>query len=171
MEEDLPWENQVKYFGLILDSKLSFRQHAKYNSDKFWNKVHMIIPLIGRHTPLSLNNKVVLFKQILRPILTYSAPIWCVTAKTHRSKIQILQNKILRIMTNAPWFVRNDVIHKDLKIELIEDHVKNLSRKFFSQLLDHKNPLINGQVEYAHTNGKYPYPYSTTKWSLPIKPP
>ncbi|GBO07200.1 RNA-directed DNA polymerase from mobile element jockey [Araneus ventricosus] len=171
MEEDLPWENQVKYLGLILDSKLSFRQHAKYNSDKFWNKVHMIIPLIGRHSPLSLNNKVLLFKQILRPILTYSAPIWCITAKTHRRKIQILQNKILRIMTNAPWFVRNDVIHKDLKIELIEDHVKNLSRKFFSQLQDHKNPLINGQVEYAHTNGKYPYPYSTTKWSLPIKPP
>ncbi|GBM90127.1 RNA-directed DNA polymerase from mobile element jockey [Araneus ventricosus] len=171
MVEDLPRENQVKYLGLILDSKLSFRQHAKYNSDKFWNKVHMIIPLIGRHSPLSLNNKVLLFKQILRPILTYSAPIWCITAKTHRRKIQILQNKILRIMTNAPWFVRNDVIHKDLKIELIEDHVKNLSRKFFSQLQDHKNPLINGQVEYAHTKGKYPYPYSTTKWSLPIKPP
>ncbi|GBM41920.1 RNA-directed DNA polymerase from mobile element jockey [Araneus ventricosus] len=125
MEEDLPWENQVKYLGLILDSKLSFRQHAKYNSDKFWNKVHTIIPLIGRHSPLSLNNK----------------------------------------------FARNDVIHKDLKMEMIEDHVKNISRKFFTQLQDHKNPLINGQVENAHKNGKYPYPYSTTKWSLPLKPP
>ncbi|GBN60350.1 hypothetical protein AVEN_226503-1 [Araneus ventricosus] len=131
----------------------------------------MIILLIGRHSPLSLNNKVLLFKQILRPILTYSAPIWCITAKTHRRKIQILQNKNLRIMTNAPWFVRNDVIHKDLKIETIEDHVKNLSRKFFSQLQDHKNPLINDQVECAHKNGKNPYPYSTTKWSLPLKPP
>ncbi|GBN84495.1 hypothetical protein AVEN_86678-1 [Araneus ventricosus] len=131
----------------------------------------MIIPLIGRHSPLSLNSKVLLFKQILRPILTYSAPIWCITAKTHRRKIQMLQNKILRIMKNAPWFVRNDVIHKDLKIELIEDHVKTLSRKFFSQLQDYKNPRINGQVEYAHTNGKYPYPYSTTKWSLSLKPP
>ncbi|GBM45596.1 RNA-directed DNA polymerase from mobile element jockey [Araneus ventricosus] len=116
MDEDLTWENQVKYFGLIVHIKLSFRKHAKYNSDKFWNKVHMIIPLIGRHSPLSLNNKVILFKQILRPILTYSAPIWCTTAKTHRRKIQTLRNKILRIITNTPWFVRNDVIHKDLKI-------------------------------------------------------
>ncbi|GBN57609.1 hypothetical protein AVEN_141751-1, partial [Araneus ventricosus] len=63
-------------------------------------------------------------------------------------------------MTNAPLFVRNDVIRKDLKIEMIEDHMKNISRKFFTQLQDHKNPLINGQV---NKNGKYPYPYSTTK--------
>ncbi|GBN90447.1 hypothetical protein AVEN_19184-1 [Araneus ventricosus] len=123
-------------------------------TDKFLNKVYMIIPLIGRHSPLSQNNKVLLFK----PILTYSAPIWCITAKPLGGKIQILQNKIIRIMTNGPWYVRNDVIHKDLKIEMVEDHLKNISRKFFSQLQDHKNPLINGQVEYAHTNGKYPYP-------------
>ncbi|GBN76411.1 RNA-directed DNA polymerase from mobile element jockey [Araneus ventricosus] len=171
MEEDLPWENQVKYLGLILDSKLSFRQHAKYNSDKFWNKVHLIIPLIGRHSPLSLNNKVLLFKQILRPILTYSAPILCITANTHKTKNNILQNKILRIVTNAPSFERNDAIHKNVKIEMIEDHVKNISRKFFTQLQNHKNSLINGQVEYSHKNGKYPYPYSTTKWSLSLKPP
>ncbi|GBO21656.1 hypothetical protein AVEN_74482-1 [Araneus ventricosus] len=74
-------------------------------------------------------------------------------------------------MTNAPWFLRNDVIHKDLKIEMIEDHVKNIPRKFFTRLQDYKNPLINCQVEYAHKNGKYPYPYSTNKWSLPLIPP
>ncbi|GBN48146.1 RNA-directed DNA polymerase from mobile element jockey [Araneus ventricosus] len=170
MEEDLTWENQVKYLGLILDTKLSFRKQDKCNSETFWNKVHMILPLIGRHSLLSLNNKVLLFKQTLRPILTYCAPIWCIAAKTHRRKIQILQNKILRIMTNAHWFVRKDVIHKDLKIEMIEYHVKNIPRKFFSQFQDHKNPLINGQVEYAYRNGQYPYPYSTTKWSLPLKP-
>ncbi|GBN20083.1 RNA-directed DNA polymerase from mobile element jockey [Araneus ventricosus] len=163
--------NTDKKKQFFYEKDIPAKQHAKYNSDKFWNKVHIIIPLIGRHSPLSLNNKVLLFKQIFRPILTYYAPIWCITANTHRRKIQILQKKILRIMTNAPWFVRSDVIHKDLKIEMIEDHVKNISRRFFSQLQDHKNPLINGQVEYAYTNGKYAYPYSTTKWSLPLKPP
>ncbi|GBN65883.1 RNA-directed DNA polymerase from mobile element jockey [Araneus ventricosus] len=98
-DEQLTWEPQVKYLGLILDNKLAFRQHTKYNSDKFWNKVHLIIPLIGRRTCLSLSNKVLLFKQVLRPILTYAAQIWGLSAKSHRKKIQILQNKILRMMT------------------------------------------------------------------------
>ncbi|GBN36236.1 RNA-directed DNA polymerase from mobile element jockey [Araneus ventricosus] len=142
-DEQLTWEPQVKYHGLILDNKLTFRQHTKYNSDKFWNKVHLIILLIGRRSCLSLRNKVLLFKQVLRPILTYAAQIWGFTAKSHRKKTQILQNKILRIMTNAPWFVRNEVIHDDLQIENIETHIKDLSRKFFNKIADHPNPLIS----------------------------
>ncbi|GBL75092.1 RNA-directed DNA polymerase from mobile element jockey [Araneus ventricosus] len=139
-DEQLTWEPQVKYLGLILDNKLSCRQHIKHNSEKFWNKVHLIIPLIGRHSCLSLNNKVLMNKQVLRPILTYATQIWGLSAKTHRKKIQTLQNKILRMMTNAPWFVRNEVIHNDLQIESIETHVKNLSRKFFSKIAD--TPLL-----------------------------
>ncbi|GBL83824.1 putative RNA-directed DNA polymerase from transposon BS, partial [Araneus ventricosus] len=170
-DETLEWNSQVKYLGLYLDSKLTFRQHAKYNSDKFWAKVHLIIPLIGRHSVLSLNNKVLLFKQILRPILSYSAQIWGITAKCHHKKIQILQNKILRIMTNSPWFVRNEVIHKDLNIESIEEFIKKLSRKFFLKIPNHSNYLISSQIEFTHSNGKHKYPYATAKWSLPLKPP
>ncbi|GBO46472.1 RNA-directed DNA polymerase from mobile element jockey [Araneus ventricosus] len=115
-EEDLSWGMEIKYLGLILDPKLTFRNHIKYNTDKFWAKVREIIPLIGRKSPLFLKNKVLLFKQILRPILTYASEIWGLAVKTHLKKVQIMQNKILRIMTNAPWYIRNDVIHKDLKL-------------------------------------------------------
>ncbi|GBM27765.1 RNA-directed DNA polymerase from mobile element jockey [Araneus ventricosus] len=104
-EEELSWDMEVKYSGLILDSKLTFRIHIKYNTDKFWVKVHVIILLIGRKSPLSLNNKVLLFKQILRPILTYASQIWGLSAKTHVKKVKIMQNKILRIMTNASWYI------------------------------------------------------------------
>ncbi|GBN76409.1 hypothetical protein AVEN_178868-1 [Araneus ventricosus] len=49
----------------------------------------------------------------------------------------------------CPWSVRNDVIHKDLKIELIEDHVKNLLENLSVNFKTTKPLLINGQVEYA----------------------
>ncbi|GBO45706.1 putative RNA-directed DNA polymerase from transposon X-element, partial [Araneus ventricosus] len=170
-EEELSWDKEVKYLGLILDSKLTFHSHIKYNTDKFWAKVHVIIPLIGRKSPLSLNNKVLLFKQILRPILTYASQIWGLAAKTHLKKVQIMQNKILRIMTNAPWYIRNDVIHKDLKLESAENHIQVLSRKFFQQITRNTNPTILEQLNFTNNNGKYPFPYATTKWTLPLKPP
>ncbi|GBM99219.1 hypothetical protein AVEN_182327-1 [Araneus ventricosus] len=100
---------------------------------------------------------------------TYSSQIWGITAKTDREKIQTLQNKILRVMTNASWFVRNDVIHEDIQIEICEEHTKKLPRKFF-QIADHKNPLISNRIEFAHNNGKHPNPFCSTKWSLPLKP-
>ncbi|GBM60688.1 putative RNA-directed DNA polymerase from transposon X-element [Araneus ventricosus] len=99
-DEDLTWDKEVKYLGLILDDKLTFRSHLKYNTEKFWAKVHLLIPLIGRRSPLTLENKLLLFKQVLRPIFTYVAQIWGLAAFSNRKKAQILQNKILRIIVN-----------------------------------------------------------------------
>ncbi|GBL87800.1 RNA-directed DNA polymerase from mobile element jockey [Araneus ventricosus] len=123
------------------------------------------------NSSLSLENKIILFKQVLRPILTYAAPIWGLAAPSNRKKLQILQNKLLRIIVNAPWFIRNSVIHSDLQIELIEDHIQKLSRKFFTGIIDHPNNLIADQTDFTEFNGRYRYPYATTKLSLPLKPP
>ncbi|GFW98282.1 hypothetical protein TNCV_1091601 [Trichonephila clavipes] len=39
-------------------------------------------------SPLSLENKVILYKQILRPVITYGSPVWGAAAATHMKKIQ-----------------------------------------------------------------------------------
>ncbi|GBM46176.1 putative RNA-directed DNA polymerase from transposon X-element [Araneus ventricosus] len=169
--EDLTWDKEVKYLGLILDNKLTFRSHFKYSTEKFWAKVHLLIPLIGRRSPLALENKLLLFKQVLRPILTYAAQIWGLAAPSNRKKAQILKNKILRIMVNAPWYVKNSVIHNDLKIQTMDEFIKDLSRKFFQKLVNHTNPTVLDQFNYTHNNGKYAFRYATTKWPTPLKPP
>ncbi|GBN07488.1 hypothetical protein AVEN_161195-1 [Araneus ventricosus] len=84
--EELSWDKEAKYLGFILDSKLTFRSRIKYKTDKFWAKDHVSIPFIGRKSPLSLNNKVLLFKQILCPIFTYVSKTWGLATKTHLKK-------------------------------------------------------------------------------------
>ncbi|GBN96959.1 RNA-directed DNA polymerase from mobile element jockey [Araneus ventricosus] len=162
---------RLKYLSLILDSKLTFRSHIKYNTDKFWAKGHVIIHLIGRKPPLSLNSKVLLFKQVLRPILIYASQIWGLADKTHLKEVQIMQNKIFSIMTNVPWYIRNDLIHKDLKRDSTEYHIQVLSRKFFQQITRNNNPTISEQLNFTKNNVKYPSPYAITKWTLPLKHP
>ncbi|GFW03420.1 RNA-directed DNA polymerase from mobile element jockey [Trichonephila clavipes] len=75
-DEQLEWVNVVPYLGLFLDSSFTYRQHTKYICDKFWNKIHLSISLVGRRSPLSLRNKVLLYKQVLCPVLTYAAAVW-----------------------------------------------------------------------------------------------
>ncbi|GFW76883.1 RNA-directed DNA polymerase from mobile element jockey [Trichonephila clavipes] len=104
-DEEIEWVNVVRYLGLFLDSPLTYRQHTKYICDKFWTKIHLSISLIGRRSPLS--HKVLLYKQVLRPVLTYAATVWGAAAPTTIKKVQTMQNKILRIMTNAPLYIRN----------------------------------------------------------------
>lgn len=44
------------------------------------------------------------------------SPIWANSSATHLEKIQIFQNKVLRIITNTSWFIRNENIYKGLQI-------------------------------------------------------
>ncbi|GFT59593.1 RNA-directed DNA polymerase from mobile element jockey [Trichonephila clavipes] len=117
-----------------MDSRLTYKKHIDYLSEKFWGRIHLAISLVGRNSPLSLENKVILYKQVLRPIITYASPVWGAAAATHMKKIQVIQNKILRLITNAPWYVRNDVIHYDLHMEPISSYITKLARNVFRSI-------------------------------------
>ena len=44
-------------------------------------------------------------------------------AKSYIAKLEASQSIILRTITNAPWYVRNDKIRKDLKIKTVIDEI------------------------------------------------
>jgi hypothetical protein len=48
--------------------------------------------------------------------------------------IQRLQSKILRAMTNAPWYVSNDTLYNDLDVPIISDVIKERSNKHHNRL-------------------------------------
>ncbi|GFX28785.1 RNA-directed DNA polymerase from mobile element jockey [Trichonephila clavipes] len=170
-EDNIQWVSVVRYLGLHMDSRLTYKKHIDYLSDKFWGRIHLAISLVGRNSPLSLENKVVLYKQVLRPIITYASPVWGAAAATHMKKIQVIQNKILRLITNAPWYVRNDVIHYDLHMEPISRYITNLARNVFRSIENHDNPIIRAQTMFTYPHPKLKYAYATAKWQLPLKPP
>ncbi|GFV75889.1 probable RNA-directed DNA polymerase from transposon X-element [Trichonephila clavipes] len=170
-EDNIQWVSVVRYLGLHMDSHLTYKKHIDYLSEKFWGRIHLAISLVGRNSPLSLENKVILYKQVLRPIITYASPVWGAAAATHMKKIQVIQNKILRLITNAPWYVRNDVIHFDLHMEPISSYITKLARNVFRTIENHDNPIIRAQTMFTYPHPKLKYAYATAKWQLPLKPP
>ncbi|GFW38614.1 RNA-directed DNA polymerase from mobile element jockey [Trichonephila clavipes] len=170
-DDYIQWVPVVKYLGLHIDSRLTFKKHIDYLSEKFWGRISLAISLVGRRSPLSLENKVILYKQILRPVITYGSPVWGAAAATHMKKVQVMQNKILRVMTNAPWYVRNDVIHNDLQMEPISNYITKLSRNVFKSIEFHDNPIIKAQTLFTYPHPKIKYSYSSTKWRNPLRPP
>ncbi|GFT51038.1 RNA-directed DNA polymerase from mobile element jockey [Trichonephila clavipes] len=96
-DDNIHWVPVVRYLGLHIDSRLTYKKHIDYLSDKFCGRIALAISLIGRSSPLSLENKVILYKQILRPTITYGSPVWGAAAPTHTKRIQIIQNKFLEL--------------------------------------------------------------------------
>jgi len=52
--------------------------------------------LIGRNSSLSVPNKRLLYKQILKPIWTYGIKLWGCTEQSNIDITQRFQNKVLR---------------------------------------------------------------------------
>lgn len=132
--DNISWSTTIKYLGVTLDKKLTWNPHISSKLQQGYQRLKILYPLINRQTALSWNCSLLLYKQILRPLVLYAAPIWGNCAKTHINKIQIFQSKILRTISNAPWFVRNEALHIDFRIPTIKDYIQNLTINFFSQL-------------------------------------
>jgi hypothetical protein len=89
-----------------------------------YQRLSMLYPILNKKSLILKKCSLLIFKQILHPLLTYACPVWGKCATTHISKIQIYQNKVLRIIANALWFIRNVNLHKNLQIQKIIDHIK-----------------------------------------------
>ena len=66
----------VKYLGMTLDAKLHWKAHVKKKREKMDFRYKRMYWLIGRNSALSLHNKLLLYKQILKPICTYGIQLW-----------------------------------------------------------------------------------------------
>jgi len=92
----------------------------------------MLGPLLNRKSDLSVRNGVLLYKQLIRPMMDYACPAWRSAASSHVRRLQVLQSKCLRLATGAPWYVSNRQIHEDLGVPLIADHIRALTASFDS---------------------------------------
>ena len=83
--------------------------------------------ITSRKSKLSMENKLKVYKTIIKPIWVYGIPLWGTVS--HINKIEIIQAKILRTVVNAPWYVRNDDIRRDLGIPTVKEEISRYSEK------------------------------------------
>ncbi|KAL4096526.1 hypothetical protein QTP88_021465 [Uroleucon formosanum] len=137
---NIPWSQNIKYLGVILDKKLTWNPHISSKVQQGYQRLKILYPLINRQTSLSWKCSILLYKQIIRPLLLYAVPVWGQCAPTHINKIQVLQSKVLRVISNAPWFVRNDALHTDFNLPTIKNYIKDQSASFFCHLRKASGP-------------------------------
>ena len=67
----IPYANTAKYLGMTLDAKLKWKEHVKKKKQELNLKFWKMYWLLGRQSQLSIHNKLLLYKQVLKPIWTY----------------------------------------------------------------------------------------------------
>jgi hypothetical protein len=113
---------QVTYFNPRQQTELE----TTYNQEMD-QKTKKLNWLIGKKSYLSIDNKLLIYKTVIKPIWTYGLELWGCASKTNIAIIQRAQSKTIRSITNAPWFVSNLTLHKDLKISYVTETIRENS--------------------------------------------
>jgi hypothetical protein len=144
----IPWSTTVKYLGLHLDKNLTFFKHINSKDREARIVKARLTPMLGRRSKVSMRGKLLLHTAIIRPIMTYACPIWAHGSPNLIKKLQVVQNLVLRSITGAPNYVRNKILHRDLEMETLEEHIGKLAIKFYASMDNHPNATIKNLNDY-----------------------
>jgi len=144
----IPVKKEVKYLGLHLDEKLTWKTHIKAKRRQLELKLKNMSWLINTLSQLSLDSKLTVYKTILRPIWTYGIELWGCSKPSNTMILQTFQLKMLTMISSAPWYVSNQTFHDDFEIPYVTEVIRINTNKYKNRSTARSNQtLFNPSVE------------------------
>lgn len=147
--KNLPDKKVVRYLGMHLDRHLTWKEHIKIKRTELNIRLGKLHWLIGRQSTLTLQNKLLVYSTMLKPLWTYGLELWGTASSSNLEILQRFQNKTLRIMVNAPWFVRNEEVHEHAQIPFVKEVIRSSSTRYKDRLSRHVNILASDLLNNA----------------------
>ena len=154
-----PSKLAVKYLGVYLDKTLSFIPHVNNIIKKGNGAIRLLYPLLNKYSQLSQKNKKLLYTAVIRPILTYAAPVWSSISATQVLKIQRMQNKCLRLVLNGDRYTKVNYLHKQTGVPEIEKYISKLTTTFYTKSIKNSY-LTKGILSSSYTKQKHKQIYN-----------
>lgn len=162
----IPWTGAVRYLGVTLDKKVKWTKHVSVIRAKGLTALNSLSPILNRRSRLSPSTKLRIYTTLVRPCMTYAAPVWGSTCSTNFLTLQVIQNKAVKICHNTPLLTNLHKLHKQINLPELITFVLKLTRKFYSKNKSHTNCLVSsiGQsnytdLPYIDTYGAYRLPH------------
>jgi hypothetical protein len=77
----------------------------------------------------------------MKSIWTYGIQLWGAASTSNIEILERFQPKALRLITDAPWYVPNAIIRRDLQVQSVKEEIRLLSAQYYAALCTHPNLL------------------------------
>ena len=116
---------QIKYLGVILDSKLDWYPHTLYLENKVLSIRNNLVRCSTANWGLTFHNLLTIYKCAILPVITYASEAWCTTvSKKAKGKLQQIQRAYLLFITKAYKTVSNEALSTIAGVMPIEQAIQ-----------------------------------------------
>jgi hypothetical protein len=98
--------------------------------------------LINKKSQLSLENKITIYKAIIKPVWTFGIELWKCNKPSKTKILQTFQSKTLRKLANAPCYISNLTLHNDLRIPYVTEVIRTYAKKHKNRTAQNNNQLM-----------------------------
>lgn len=145
--DTVDWSKEIKYLGLTLDRKLNFARHVNITLEKCNKYRNALYSLLNRKSKLNIKNRIAIYKQILRPVISYGSSVWQICARTHKNRLAIFERKTLKMILKKNMRTRTSLVYKLCKMKdllsWIEDLFDKLKQKSLNSPFENVNNIYS----------------------------
>jgi endonuclease/exonuclease/phosphatase (EEP) superfamily protein YafD len=141
----------AKYLGVILEQHLSWRYHIKETRNKAYQRLGQLYPLLNNRSQIQAKTALHIYKATVLPIMTYASPVWSGASNTSLKSLQMLQNKVTKIITKSPLYTRVVDMHEALMLQTVNEFIAIQNRRFYLKSSQHSNVLVTKYCNYVES--------------------
>jgi hypothetical protein len=131
----------LQLVAIYSQPKQGSTQEMKLLIYSYYNKTCEIYWLNGKHSPLQLENYLLIYRTVLKPVWVYGIELRGCASKSNIAVIHRYQSKLLGSITNAPRYVSHQSLHSDLHIPHVHTVFRERRATHRAALDSHPNPL------------------------------
>lgn len=162
-ETNIKMCKKVKYLGIIISSNFKFIDHVKHVLNKV-NIARALLKNAFHDKFLRTDVKLLLYKQLIRPIILYASTIWMQVSSHQMELIRKIERQILRKATGisrnpiTKKYVNSKTLYENSKTNRIDRKLIENNLKFVEKIESNENHNISALVEFSENyieNSKY----------------
>ena len=141
---------QVKFLGIILDSKLTFQKHLEDILERCNSRYYRLRLLANKKWGPSPATLIQTYKQCVRPIFEYGSLSIITVSDNIISKIQRLQNKFIQLALRLPKYITPKLLHDSTGLPYVKDRLLSCAAKSLDRIA--QNPLVKASISSNRLN-------------------
>ena len=144
----------VRYLGIILDYKLSFKRHVEYVHNKCLKSLNILKFLRGTWWGADPNTLLVIYKSYIRSLIDYSSFVYFPRNKIDVNKLEKIQYSAIRYALGYRISTPTNILIAESKLVYIKERAKYLCYSYLSKIISNKNLLIHKAVQTSYLSFK-----------------